>query len=89
MINALTDFLDPLLANPEVAGDFGTEVFRWHRELVALTHSGKQAKHVKQQCPNPSCRKYTLWEYPGEDYIRCVNPSCNARPTREELAKVA
>jgi hypothetical protein len=65
---------------------FGTQTAEWHRYLVRATHSGTQPKHVKQPCPAKGCGRFTLWEYPGETYLRCVNPACNARPTREEIA---
>lgn len=78
---------DPLITNPEIAADFGSEIRRWHRELTAKTHSASFARHVKQPCPKPpsGCGRYTLWEKVGEDYISCVNPDCNRRLTRAEL----
>ena len=74
--------LDGLLVT-ELAEPFGVETCRWHRELVAKTHSARSAKHVKKPCPR--CRLYTLWEEIGQEYIRCINKDCNRMMTRDEL----
>jgi hypothetical protein len=63
---------------------FGLQLTGWHRRLVRDTHSGSEPKHFKQPCPG--CAKYTLWDYPGETYLRCVNQECQARPTREDAS---
>ena len=77
--------LDGLLLT-ELAEPFGEETRRWHRELVAKTHSARSAKHVKKPCPR--CRLYTLWEEIGQEYIRCINKDCNRMMTRDELNQI-
>ena len=76
-----------LILRADIAADFGAEVRGWHRELTAATHSAAAAKHVKQPCPR--CRRYTLWEQAGEEYLRCINEDCNRRLTRAELDTAA
>jgi hypothetical protein len=85
MISVLGDYLPEMLARREISADFGGEVQRWHAELKRLTHAAEESRHFKQPCPG--CKRYTLWEYLGETYLRCINPACNAAPTREEMAR--
>jgi hypothetical protein len=97
MVCVLIDFSAVLLARRDRPGDddppdgqlFGEQVWAWHRYLADATHSDRPARHVNKRCPGKGCDRYTLWEKPGEEYIICVNPACNARLTREELAGVA
>jgi hypothetical protein len=78
---------DKNITHPDLAGDFGREIRRWHREMQEKARAGQVDKHVKRPCPR--CRLYTLWARDGEDYVRCINPDCNRRMTREELAALA
>ena len=81
----LTERPAGLLAWPH-AEDFGSQVLRWHRELRARAHAASFARHVKRPCP--SCRRYTLWERVGDDYIACVYEDCGRRLTREDLDRL-
>lgn len=82
-INWLRMHLDGVLATEDLAGDFGAGVRFWHRSLRAASHTESYARHVNQSCPK--CRRYTLYEHVGEDFIRCIYQDCQARLTREEL----
>lgn len=74
---------DSILIDPDHAEGFGTETRRWHRELTNAAHAASAAKHVKQPCPR--CKRFTIWETVGDDYLRCLNEDCNRRLTRAEL----
>jgi hypothetical protein len=93
IVCTLVDFYDVLMSrvdDPDTGGgakEFGEGVRAWHRVLVRTVHAGHRAKHVNDRCPG--CKQYTLWDYPGEDYLRCINTTCNAAPTREEASDAA
>lgn len=74
---------DDILIDQDMAPGFGSEVRRWHRDLTMAAHAASAAKHVKEPCPR--CKRYTLWQTAGEDYIRCINDDCQRRLTRAEL----
>jgi hypothetical protein len=78
----LSTHLDGILASP-FAQEAGEETRRWHAELRSKTHAASYARHVKKPCPG--CKRYTLWEKVGEEYISCVYEDCSRRLTHAEL----
>ena len=87
ILSVLIELLDATLIREDVAVSFGEETLAWHRQLIAAAHAAREAKHVKKPCP--SCKRYTLWERPGQPYIECVYEDCHRRLTREELDNAA
>ena len=80
----LSAHFDSIIVREDIAEDFGTEVRRWHRELLSKVKAGSGRKHLKKPCPR--CRLYTLWQGDGKTYIECVNEDCGRKLTREEFA---
>ena len=68
----LVSHFEPCITHPDLAADFGSEIRRWHRELLGRARAGTIDKHQKRPCPR--CKLYTLWARDGEDYVRCINP---------------
>ena len=83
----LSAHFDPLITNPDVAGDFGEEIRRWHRDMAQRASAGRMTRHQKKHCPR--CNLYTLWLVIGDDYIRCVNEDCKRAMTRQEYDGLA
>lgn len=82
----LVSHFESCITHPDLAGDFGAEIRRWHRELLGKARAGTIDKHQKRPCPR--CKLYTLWARDGEDYVRCINEECNRRLTREEFKEL-
>lgn len=78
---------DALITNPDLAGDFGNEIRRWHREMAKRAAAGRMQRHQKRPCPR--CNLYTLWLTIGEDFIRCINEDCGRMLTRAEYEALA
>lgn len=82
MVSWLSDHFAPAITNPDLAGDFGTEIRTWHRKLSAMAVAGQAKRHMKRKCPR--CSLYTLWWTIGQEYVRCINEDCNRMMTRPE-----
>ncbi len=83
----LSSHFEKCITHPDMGADFGTEIRRWHREMMEKARAGQVDKHVKRPCPR--CRLYTLWARDGEDHVRCINDDCRRLMTREELAALS
>jgi len=83
IIGWLYHHFELLILDPDAAEDFGAEVRAWHRTLSDKAHYGSMPRHVKKRCP--ACKRYTLFERPGDEYISCVYENCNGRFTAAEL----
>jgi hypothetical protein len=78
----LAAHFDPLINDPDVAGDFGGEIRRWHRDMCRRAAAAQMQRHMKKPCPR--CDLYTLWITMGEDYVRCINEECGRMLTRAD-----
>jgi hypothetical protein len=83
----LTEHVDTLLLNIDVAGDFGDETRKWHRELTEKTRSGTGMKHMKTKCPR--CSLYTLWRQDGAPYVQCRDDDCGRMLSLDEYAALS
>jgi hypothetical protein len=74
----------PLITSP-AGQEFGSQIRSWHRRLENAVHEGTFLRFVPIMCPG--CKRYALWERPGEEYVVCRY--CPARPSRSELGMSA
>jgi hypothetical protein len=70
----LTAHFEPLIANADLAEDFGSEIRAWHKTLAAKGRAGTGKHHKGRPCPR--CTLYTLWWEEGADYVTCANIDC-------------
>ena len=68
--------LDQVLAEPDIAEPFGTEVLQWHRGMKHRAKAGVETLRKPLRCPR--CRFLTLTWTEGSDRVDCGNPDCQA-----------
>lgn len=78
---------DSLIVDPDVAGDFGSEVRSWHRSLAEKSRTGMGLKHMNKPCPR--CKLFTLWRADGEAYVRCSGEDCQRYLSLDEYDTIA
>ncbi|MEV0994636.1 hypothetical protein [Nonomuraea sp. NPDC050202] len=65
-----------ILANPDIARYFGSEVEEWHAKLIRYDPSDVVVERLKGvRCPE--CKSFTLQRRVGDDKVTCGTPKCD------------
>jgi hypothetical protein len=81
-VSWLARHLDGILADPDMAPDFGTEVLRLHR--MAQRASSTSPDMVRKPLPCPRCDRRSLIAKGGAKHIECEAEGCGRLLTLDE-----
>lgn len=86
-VSWLARHLDGILADPDVAPDFGLELLRLHRAATraTATHPDK----VRKPLPCPRCDRKTLVHEGGARHVACEAEGCGRLLTLDEYDQLA